>query len=41
VVVDDMRLKNRRDARSNREPAAGDADPDAASGYDLNDDIPF
>ena len=41
VVVDDMRLKNRRDAPSNREPAAGDAGPDAASGYDLNDDIPF
>ena len=41
VVVDDMRLKNRRDARSNRERAAGDAGPDAASGYDLNDDIPF
>ena len=41
VVVDDMRLKNRRDAPSNRELAAGDAGPDAASGYDLNDDIPF
>ena len=41
VVVDDMRLKNRRDARSNREPAAGDAGPDATSGHDLNDDIPF
>lgn len=41
VVVDDMRLKNRRDARSNREPGAGDAGPDATSGYDLNDDIPF
>ena len=42
VVVDDMRLKNRRDAASNREPPAGDAGrPDAASGYDLNDDIPF
>ena len=41
VVVEDMRLKNRRDAPSNRELAAGDAGPDAASGYDLNDDIPF
>jgi single stranded DNA-binding protein len=41
VVVEDMRLKNRRDAASNREPTAGDAGPDAASGYDLNDDIPF
>jgi len=41
VVVDDMRLKNRRDAAAIREPAASDAGPDAASGYDLNDDIPF
>ena len=41
VVVEDMRLKNRRDAPSNRELAAGDAGPDAASGYELNDDIPF
>ncbi|MBB4799077.1 single stranded DNA-binding protein [Brevundimonas bullata] len=41
VVVDDMRLKNRRDAALNRKPSVGDAGPDAASGYDLNDDIPF
>ena len=41
VVVDDMRLKNRRDAASNREPAAGDASTKTATGYDLNDDIPF
>ena len=41
VVVDDMRLKNRRDPAANREPPAGDAGRDAATGYDLNDDIPF
>ncbi len=41
VVVDDMRLKNRRDAALNWKPSVGDAGPDAASGYDLNDDIPF
>jgi len=41
LVVEDIRLKNRRDA------AAGEADCPArqvhepASGYDLNDDIPF
>lgn len=41
LVVEDIRLKNRRDA------AAGEADGPArqvqepASGYDLNDDIPF
>ena len=41
LVVDDMRLKNRRDTASNREPSAGDASPETATGYDLNDDIPF
>ena len=41
VVVEDMRLKNRRDAPSNREPPAGDASPDMGRGYEVNDDIPF
>jgi len=41
LVVADIRLKNRRDRTDDAEPASSRQVQEAASGYDLNDDIPF
>jgi single-strand DNA-binding protein len=41
LIVSDIRLKNRRDRGEGDVPSADRAVQEAASGYDLNDDIPF
>lgn len=41
LVVADIRLKNRREQGEDAEPAGGRQVQEPASGYDLNDDIPF
>jgi len=41
LVVADIRLKNRRERADDAEPASSRQVQEAASGYDLNDDIPF
>ncbi len=41
LIVGDIRLKNRRDRAEDEELAASRQVQEPASGYDLNDDIPF
>jgi single-strand DNA-binding protein len=41
LVVADVRLKNRRERADDAGPADGPQVQEAASGHDLNDDIPF
>lgn len=41
LIVGDIRLKNRRDRAEDEEPTASRQVQEPASGYDLNDDIPF
>jgi len=41
LVVADIRLKNRREQGEDAESAGGRQVQEPASGYDLNDDIPF
>lgn len=41
LIVGDIRLKNRRDRAEDEEPAVSRQVEEPASGYDLNDDIPF
>ena len=41
LIVGDIRLKNRRDRAEDEELAASRQVQEPASGYDLNDDVPF